>query len=154
MGGSPLDIHPVLISVAPLRSPLVVRPTRVVRYTLHPHTHVLTCLHCSLFFSRPCVEEPRSGCVPQRHKPVVPNPPRYCLFQHIIHVTCHSPFITGLKVITYNIAKSVAACTFSLLDSVALHITSRPLPSLQIRTPCPLLVPLWTISLRFTRHLV
>ena len=109
----------------------------------------------SLFFSRPCVEEPRSGYVPQRHKSVVPNPPIYCLYQHILYVTCHSPFISGLKVIMYNITKSVAARTFSLLDSasVALRKISRPLPSLQIRAPCPPLVPLWTLSLSFTRHL-
>ena len=68
------------------------------------------------------------------HKSVVPNPPIYCLYQHILYVTCHSPFIAGLKAIMYNTAKSVAARAFSLLNSayVALRKISRPLPSLQL----------------------
>ncbi len=34
------------------------------------------------------------------------------------YVTCHSPFISGLKAIMYNIVKSVAAPVLSLLDNV------------------------------------
>ncbi len=69
------------------------------------------------------------------------------------HSTCNmsfSPFILGLKAIMYNTAKSVADSAFNLLDFRTK--SSRPLPSLQIRAPCPPLVPLWTFSLNFMRH--
>ncbi len=114
MGGSLLDVRPLQIIGGSTVFPVVVRPTRIQEYTTPTHSYINDMFTLSLFSSRPCVEEPMSWLCPTTiHYAVVPSLPKilyYCIIPtYIIHNMSYSPFILGLKVITYDIPKSVAA---------------------------------------------